>query len=65
MSYRNSTEGMSFFVHLLLKENHPSVTPDDAYRIMEALGQEAAKRVLATCAGELPPSSKNGQAPAA
>ena len=63
-SLLNSPRGAAHLLLLLLKPNHPEVTEEKAFDIVQVLGPDL-ERVMLTTAGRSPPAGGNVEAPAA
>jgi hypothetical protein len=63
-SLLGAVEGQVELLYLLMKPNHPEITPDDALEIHFAIGEEAMASKLAQAGGTLPPGYGGGKEPA-
>lgn len=66
-SLLTSPPGASYAMYLLLREKQPDVTPDVAYDLLMALGQDEITKVFAQVQGSTGggPEAKNDESPAA
>jgi hypothetical protein len=61
---RQTPEGMTQIVYLLLRDHHPEITPDDASIIVAAAVFKELAAAIARSEGEVPAAPGNEQAPA-
>lgn len=52
--FMRTEAGMAYLYALMLRANHPEVTPDDALGMLQAMGEEQARVSLLRAQGDVP-----------